>query len=460
MGKPMRHNMRNRKNEQGTALVVTLIFLMAMGVLSTALVFTVNNEMKTSAAYKYNQQAFYTANAGVQRAVEWYRGSYSPYFSTTAPYDNTTLPVEYSGSPVILAGKPGDSSAYPDSTTTTSFTTNFHNKSLTGTTNNSGVYALNATLVKYREAHFINPTTFASYTSAIERWSISSSGYWGTIARPLGIAQITAVIENTGNTLFDRALWGIDYVDLVGTSFIDSYDPARPYDSTTNSGDLGAIGSNGTVRGQGGATIQGDVAYGPTGSISLGINTTVTGDIIHLPEPRYFPPVPSFSVGTSSDTIHPSNGKSPTPTLSPGLYGSLTVHGPVILEPGSYYMDSLSVSSQGEIHVSGPTTIYVKTSFDLEGNGVINDSMSPSNLTIFYAGTDTAKLAGSSSVAIEYYGPSAPLVLTGGSDYFGSFVGKTVDANGGTNIHFSESSLNEHLYPQPYRIITWSQDTL
>ena len=43
--------------ERGIALVATLMFLLVIGVLTTALVFTLNNEMKTSASYKYGEQA-------------------------------------------------------------------------------------------------------------------------------------------------------------------------------------------------------------------------------------------------------------------------------------------------------------------------------------------------------------------------------------------------------------------
>ena len=64
--------MTNLKKEQGTALVATLMFLMAMGILSTALVFTVHNDMRTSVSYKYGQQSFYEANAAVQSAVNWF----------------------------------------------------------------------------------------------------------------------------------------------------------------------------------------------------------------------------------------------------------------------------------------------------------------------------------------------------------------------------------------------------
>ena len=255
--------MRYLKNEQGTALIATLMFLMAMGILSTALVFTVNNEMKTSSTYKYNQQAFYVANAGIQKAVEWYR---SPYAPALGSYTTTTLPPQYSGQAVVFAGQSGYSSNFPVSGTTDLFTTQFsqssENTTLTVDSTNTGKYAVNATLLKHSPANFLNPSNLAATPtpSAIERWRVESMGYWGSIARPLGIARITATIENNGDAFFDRALWGITEVNLTGTSLIDSYDPSQPM---PNSGNLGDVGSNMSVRGTGSMSIQGNVACGP-----------------------------------------------------------------------------------------------------------------------------------------------------------------------------------------------------
>src|SRR5512138_3373487 len=101
------------KDEQGTALVVTLLFLMVMGVLSAALVFTSQTDIKTSASYKYNQQSFYEANAAVQDTVQWFANSYTPY-GNAAAYDSTTLPVKLTagGRDVMLAGNSA-SSNYP-----------------------------------------------------------------------------------------------------------------------------------------------------------------------------------------------------------------------------------------------------------------------------------------------------------------------------------------------------------
>jgi hypothetical protein len=452
--------MKTRNHEQGTALIGTLLFLMAMGVLSTALVFTTQNEMKASTAFRYSQQALFAASAGVENSVQWFANTYSPY-TISANYDGTTSPVRYSGNNVIMAGQTTNGSNFPSTAVKDSFLANVGNRNLQdagGTV--QGRYSVNATLLKYQPVSIIDPNTFATSPSAMERWEISSMGFWGpNAANPLGTAQITATIENSGNTIFDRALWGKRYVDLVGTSLIDSYDSRFPYNAVTNHGYLGAIGTNGDLRGTNNAEVRGDVAYGSSGAITID-PSQVTGSIIQLTQPRIFPPVPTFSVGSGSTTIQSNNPQ----TLSPSAYGNIRVQGDLTLQPGDYYIDSLTVTGQGRILLDGSTRLFVKSGFDVQGLGFVNATGNPCNLSIFYeqqgtSNADTAKLAGSATVAIQYYGPGAPLVLTGGSEYFGSFIADTVDANGGTAIHFSEGSLNQNIIPRPFRLVNWSQNS-
>jgi hypothetical protein len=457
MGGPMIEKKRIYGSEQGAALISTLLFLMAMGVLSTALVFTVQNEMKSSAAYKYNQQAFFVANGGVQRAVDWYAHSYTP--NIAASYDTNTVPVKYSGDSVMLAGREGYSSVYPSGEIVSEFTSEFRDQPLSAGSGNSGVCSLNATMLKHQPTTFLNPTTFQPLPSAVERWRLNSVGYWGTIARPLGIAQITAEIENSGHSLFDRALWGIHSVDLIGGAYIDSYNPALGlWNAATNSGALGAIGSNGSVVGDGGMEIHGSAAFGPSGTLSLGDNAMVTGDIIQLPEPRTFPPIPSFSVGATDRTAQP-NANVGDVVLAPGSYKKITARGPMTLQPGTYYIDELTVTSQGQLLLSGDVTLFVKSGFDLEGLGIVNIGANPPNLTVYYSGSAAAKLSGSAQASINYYGPNAQLSLTGTTDFNGSFIGYDVKGAGGSNIHFDEGNLTKYLIPRPFRMITWSQDS-
>ncbi|HYK90657.1 MAG TPA: pilus assembly PilX N-terminal domain-containing protein [Acidobacteriota bacterium] len=452
----------DRKYEQGTALVVTLLFLMALGVLSTALVFSVHNEMKSSTAYKYTQQAFYVSNGAVQKAVQWFANSYNPHLPAS-DYDATYCPVRYTGSNVMMAGQTGSSSHYPESAVTTAFTGQFNNQSLQADANNSGVYALNATLQRYIPVTFINPATFIPYPSAIERWKLESMGYWGTVARPLGTAQITATIENSGNALFDRALWGIDSVGLGGTVVIDSYDPnLGPYGGT-NVGDLGAIGSNGTVSLNGNVTVNGDAAYGPSGSFSHIGGATVTGDVIHLSAPHYFPPIPAFTVGIQNVTLggHSVQTIGPNTYGTNGKYGTISVdsHAVLTMNPGTYYIDQLTLGSQSQLIITGTTTLFVKTTLTLGGQGVANSTGDPTKLTVFFSGTNAVSMTGGTGFYGDVYAPNATVTLVGNSNFYGSFIGKVVNDNGTPDIHFDEGNLRQNLIQRPFRLITWAQNT-
>jgi Tfp pilus assembly protein PilX len=108
MGELM-NNKSSFRDERGTALIATIIFLMAMGILSTALIYTVQNEMRTSSVYKYSQQAVYVASAGVQDAVQWFQNTYQPTVAG-ANYVRTVSPVTAGGNPVLLAGQTGSNS--------------------------------------------------------------------------------------------------------------------------------------------------------------------------------------------------------------------------------------------------------------------------------------------------------------------------------------------------------------
>ncbi len=452
----MRYDKSNleRKNERGSALVVTLLFLVALGVLSSALVFTVNNEMKTSTSYKYSEQAFYVANGGVQKAVQWFANTYTPHLPAT-DYDTTTRPISMGGSSILLAGQTGSSSVYPDSTVTAAFSAQFANQPLQADARNSGVYALNAQLMKYTPTTFLDPATFLSTPSAMERWQLSCRGYWGTVASPLGIADITAEIENSGNAVFDRSCWGIDSVNLVGGVVLDSYDPALGPYGGANVGNLGAIGSNGSVSLGDNVTVKGDVAY-YAGPFSPGA-ATITGQSFQLPEPHDFLPVPNFTSGTGKLT-YKNNGFGTT--INPGTYGTLEMdtNGTLILNPGIYYIDQLiEKSSSSVLKINPPVTLFVTGEVNLSGQGVVNPSGDPTQFTVVYSGNLTVEMAGQNGFYGEVYAPNAPLKFTGGSTYYGSFIGKTAFNSGNTQIHFDEGCLRQNLRKKPFRLITWSQ---
>jgi hypothetical protein len=112
----------------------------------------------------------------------------------------------------------------------------------------------------------------------------------------------------------------------------------------------------------------------------------------------------------------------------------------------------------GKIVISDSTTLYVKTSLDMEGQGLANTSFDPAKLSVFYAGSSQMKITGGSQAYVEVYAPDAEVQLTGNADFFGSFIGKDVTIQGGPKVHFSEGCLQQNLIQRPYRLITWSKD--
>src|SRR5437867_11348545 len=85
-----------RDDERGVALVMALLALCAFSLLTAAIAFTVQSEVKSSANYKYGQGAYYVANAGIQRSLAWFNNSYTPYATVTDySYVPTSAALQY-----------------------------------------------------------------------------------------------------------------------------------------------------------------------------------------------------------------------------------------------------------------------------------------------------------------------------------------------------------------------------
>src|SRR5205809_5747770 len=109
-------------NGHGVALITALLVLSPFSLLTAAIVFTVQTDVQVTANYKYGQQAYYVANAGIQKSLSWFNTAYAPH-TPTSDYA-MKVPVKYNGGDVTLSGKPGVTSNYPDSGTSTSFYSN------------------------------------------------------------------------------------------------------------------------------------------------------------------------------------------------------------------------------------------------------------------------------------------------------------------------------------------------
>lgn len=121
----------------------------------------------------------------------------------------------------------------------------------------------------------------------------------------------------------------------------------------------------------------------------------------------------------------------------------------LIVDPGV----SVSMSGRSSIQLSGSSStlkVYTPGDFSITGNGILNGTDTspgrPTNVQLFgtntTAGGQTITLTGNAAFSGMVYAPNAGVEIKGGGSsgaFFGSVVGYTILANGGTTFHYDET---------------------
>ena len=140
------------------------------------------------------------------------------------------------------------------------------------------------------------------------------------------------------------------------------------------------------------------------------------------------------------------NGTAANPYLIRGITLSspsdvMTLYGgPNVNQPVYYDVDSISMSGQSQLAVSGYIVLNVKTSLSLTGKGIVNGiTEAPEAVQINYAGTSDGHIGGNGAMSAVVTAPNANVVLGGGgsSGYMvGSIQANNVTVQGGYPIHY------------------------
>ncbi len=252
------------------------------------------------------------------------------------------------------------------------------------------------------------------------------------------MAQVEVLVQKTSP--FQRALAGLQLVELEDRVVVDSYDSAQgPYNPAT-AGAEGHIASNGDITLQTNNTVKGDAQAG--GSITLGAGSTITGSVIQgfptvnagatIPYPPCSPIVPGINPPGAYD----------------GATCNLIVDGgdTVTLDEGTYAFNKVALGPGAKLALSGgPVTIYMTDQFTAGNGAVINTSKEPTKLLIFSSydgtdgnGTDAILMAAGSG---EFYGGIYALngeveFNEGGWQIYGAIVGKRIDIEDDTFVHY------------------------
>jgi Tfp pilus assembly protein PilX len=222
--------------------------------------------------------------------------------------------------------------------------------------------------------------------------------------------------------------------------------------ATTKSNSTGGIGANGNLDLNGSVSVGGNI-YAPNATIGAcpdgvsengGAGMTAGNTVVAQPPVTVStPPVPN--------PLPPTTGLTNPGSLVPGNYGniSLNAHKTLTLSPGTYNINSLTMTGNSTIQISPPGAVVINvagtgvtTPIDMTGGSLANSTQIAANFQINYAGTGNIAVSGGNTTYAVVNAPNANLSFHGGGDFYGSATGATITDAGNVGLHFDTTLTN------------------
>ena len=376
-------------SERGIVLVASLLILALLMAGGLGAIFSTQTDLKSSANLKTGKQAFYIADAGLNRA--WQQLDDGDGINDFALLIKSVGPVTLTNDEAFAGG-----------------------------------------------SHTVIAELLPG--PGPKRLRVISSGCQPA-GNPCPSGSSKAVLEAhlRRESLFPRAISSTDSVTLSTGASTDSYDSRLgPYASQAGSS-AGHVRSNGSIVLSGSTTVlHGDADAGSQVLISNG--ASASGVVRQGVSPLDFSPVgacgPPYHDGTGIA------GGSYDP-LSGDLRGSGT--DAIILQDGSYCFSSVDLSGASSLTINGPVRIHLTNHSNLTGGGLINTTEKAENLMIFSSvasPTLGVSIAGGSSAYVTVYAPRARIMALGPGDLFGALVGENVTNSGAVRFHYDQKLMD------------------
>ncbi|MBI4854390.1 MAG: hypothetical protein HY819_21540 [Acidobacteria bacterium] len=320
LAKTLRKFFRKTKKQVGAALAIVSLILLVLTILIISAHYTTIVQTTSSANYRDTSQAFYVAEAGVQRSIDWFTHRYSQDNLQPSPSSPPDWP-NIAGTNNIPTGINGQGDRiYPNKMTNNSLVILTNDSSgatvatfptvtktggtLNGTsvnvaadfqnylnaTNDFESTATNSVSGKLKGRYIVTATLLSTklissltgQSQRVERWRISSIGTWANFANTatnpgveLARAENIAIIETLTKSNLSHAICANGF-NFNGSTTVDSYDSSLGPYSTTNSGGATAIGAFETTTSgtfdRGNQTLPGGQFDVPTPPTTFGFN--------------------------------------------------------------------------------------------------------------------------------------------------------------------------------------------
>ena len=455
----------NRQREEGVALVLCLLFMLAVSAIGASMMVLAQTETYSSQNYRLMTQARYAAESGVHKTINYLLNTYTPPGSVADPiaaYDMTTIPVTYNGAPVVLSADAAVAANYPVAAVSAAFAAAA-----------AGTLPAGGTTVRYVASARLMSMRVVDGTPVMT-WQITADGLIDG-ARD-AVVEVSAVLEKqvtaTPNAVFAAfATSGACGALTWSSSTTDSYDSTsalvngRP--AFANSG--GNVGTNGNLNANNAATVRGSLSTprvgvggcsaGNVDAATTSGGATVTGGIIHLPQAITEPtpplpnplPNPAQNINMTDASNCPnglagcSKAGNGDKTLQPGTYGNITLtdSARIHLRAGTYNINSLNIDNESRMILDTSPVIINVVGTSKASPFVLNSSVSndpthpwdPTQLQLNYAGTGTIRFDNQATSVAVINAPNASVIVNS-SDYYGSIIGKTITFGNAAKLHF------------------------
>lgn len=465
-----------RNQEKGSALIFALILLLVLSAMAGSLMFLSTSETYSSMNYRMMTEARYGAEAGVHAASNFIMNAYvppvgNPVTQAFPGFQTNVYPVtDLNNNPIYLSTLSTQAANYPNGQMQTAFANamNANQPLQQGGQNGANTVTYSAS------AQLMSMTSIVPFGTTqpvtIQTWKITAHGDIANVQN--GEAEVVTSLERYISPAFSYAAFadggGCGQLSFTGNGTTNGYDSAtlsvsggttQPPTNSQLLGYGGNVGTNGNDSNSGGnVTINGTLSTPNAGfgvcsagnvtALSGNLNQ-ITGGLVQLPQAVTFPTPATYPPGTtnisSTQTLGPC-------TASPCSYGDISLSGnnTLTLTPGTYNINSLSISGNGQLAIApdpvtgqyGPIVINVAGSngntapITITGNAINNPTYDPSILQITYAGTGTIKIAGNGASAAVVYAPNSTVDMKGNGTFYGSVIANTLLDVGNGAIYY------------------------
>lgn len=275
-----------------------------------------------------------------------------------------------------------------------------------------------------------------------------------------------ALLSGDSNHIFDMGLYGQDYLEINQPcdSFISqngAYSNAsKRANCPAGSNSTSAIHKNEEIYGslQTNGSINAAPPYGGETCADFEPNCpnkgeTCAGEDCGVPLLEIFRDWNVYCpAGTSQAVPNPLpaeltvNSSDPTDSCWDGLKLSAGDTIKLSSTASPYYISVLDFANNSRISFepddpNGTIEIYTQkiVGDKLNGNMVINSGGNPTQLKIYYLGTDPLTLNGTAAIYAGIVVPNARVTVSGTFDYYGALLAKELELNGSGQFHYDES---------------------